>query len=335
MTDITIEDGALLLRDTAKPIDQGGLIRLRPITGNTSMQGKPGGGFIVEMNLSANGSFTQLRRLQHMLGNWNPDDATQGTYPNQGLPYKNDADFYLWAQNVGITSDNNLRQVNGQGASSALDVGPVVTLGRDQDAPAGSYLAGVYFGGRAAGSDFINVAYAAIVARVESNDPADPYGSLVICTAGPPEQNAGNYPRFYFCRGLAAQGLPDLGDSSTNVVLSNANVFTTAEQMAPGESPAVAGDVIGIRYDGLLTRNYDLCGAFGLVYRPGTPTLLAAAGKAPCNINVDVGQYIRAYRKADGTVGQTATGSPTDTNIIGRVREYYTSTACIVAIGAR
>ncbi len=318
MNNVTVEDGALILRDTSKAVDAGGLWRLRPITGNTSMQGKAGGGFTVEQNTAAAGDFSTTRYAVRALDNANREDTAQGTYPNYGRPYRNDADFYLPFQNIGVSSDNNLRM--GEGENAPLDVGPVLTMGRDAHAPAGSYLFGLYAGGRGQGAEFINTAYAAMVARVVSNSASDPDGEWVFCSAGPQPTNAGNYPRFAIGKGIRSYDRQSLGENSSHVQLSAADAFCMQETMVSGQTAPAAGEIVGFDGSGLGTTVFDNAATFMPVYR-SSPLIVVAGGKCPMNISTPPGKYIRAYRTGGGGIGIESADTPND-KTIGRVRRW-------------
>lgn len=299
----------------------GGLWRLYPITGNTSMQGKPGGGFVIEENTAQAGDFSSVRYVMRFLSNANREDTTQGTYPNYGRPYRNDADFYLPVQNIGVASDNNLRM--GEGANAPLDVGPVYTAGRDVEAPPGSYLAGWYAGGRAYGSQWIDTTYASLVARVVSNDPQNPDGEWVLCSAGPQPTNAGNYPRFAIGKGFRSFDRPSLGENSSHVQISAADAFLNQETMNAGESCPVAGSIVGFNGSGYATNVFDNAATFAPVYR-SSPLLVVVGGKCPMNISTPPGKYIRAYRTSSGGIGIESADTPND-KTLGRVRRWLGS----------
>lgn len=325
MTDVPVVDGSVTLRLTAADADKGGLLRFMPVVGNTSMQGKPGGGFRIDLNLSSDGSFNVVQNLLYLLSNWNRGDTVTGSYNNGGQPYGNDVDLYLKTQNTGISSDNNLRQ--GGVVNGALDVGPVLTLGRDVAAPPhGSMLGSIDFGGHSdGGAGFITTRYATVVARVISCDDDNPAGEFMICTASPFAQNAGATPRVAIGKGFRTAGREDLGQDSISAQYMAADVFLTQECLASGAGTPGTGAVMGVDGSGNLTWQYSASGTFALVYSVQTalarPILVACAGRAPCNVpGASVGQFLEAWNDG-GVVNHRCNSVRTDTTI-GRIRKY-------------
>lgn len=209
--DLRMTDANPEYRLTSRLANQGGLFRRRAISGVTAIEGKAGGGWVTEENTAANGLFGTVRTITYFLSNYNRGDTTNGTYPNGGQAYNDDSDAYLYAQNVGINSDNNLRQ--GGGVGSPLDTGPVLTLGRDvANPPVNSLMANITFGGRGTGSGFINVSYGSVGAQCIDPTSAAPRGEVYLATADPPATNGGNTPRFVV--GWGAYTKSEVGASS-------------------------------------------------------------------------------------------------------------------------
>lgn len=108
-------------------VQEGGLLRWVNVSGNTGVLGLPGGGLELDINLSADGSFTSHRNLLRVLDNWDYARTAPGIgvgFSNGGQPYACDTDWWFQsAQNIYFLSNNTKRL--GAWAVATINAGAV------------------------------------------------------------------------------------------------------------------------------------------------------------------------------------------------------------------